>query len=142
VVDPDRPIAPEVEPATVIGDRQGLRQIIDNLFANVRSHTPPGSPVRVSLEKVDGHAVITVADSGPGLTHEEAELVFARFYRADESRGRASGGVGLGLSIVAAVANAHGGNVSAHSGRDGGAVFVIELPLGAETAARLSRKGG
>ncbi len=131
VVDPGRPIAAEVEPATVIGDRQRLRQIVDNLFANVRAHTPPGGPVQVRLEKVDGHAVISVSDSGPGLTDEEAGLVFERFYRADESRGRASGGVGLGLSIVAAVAHAHGGAVSARSGPGGGAVFVIEVPLSA-----------
>ncbi len=129
VVDPGRPIAAKVEPATVTGDRQRLRQIVDNLFANVRSHTPPGSPVNVRLERVDGHAVITVADSGPGLSDEEIALVFERFYRADESRGRASGGVGLGLSIVAAVAHAHGGAVSARSAPGGGAVFVIEVPL-------------
>jgi two-component system OmpR family sensor kinase len=71
--------------------------------------------------------VIEVEDSGPGMSDEEADRVFERFYRADQSRSRSSGGVGLGLSIVAAVAEAHGGTVSAHSNGGGGATFRIEL---------------
>src|SRR5262249_43615036 len=109
VVDPEGPIEVELEPAVVIGDRDRLRQIVDNLFANVRAHTPPGTPVRVGLHRTNGRAVISVADSGPGLTDEQAAQVFERFYRTDDSRARSSGGVGLGLSIVAAVARAHGG---------------------------------
>jgi|SRR5579884_2769710 len=131
VVDPERPIALELEPAHVRGDRVRLRQIIDNLFANVRAHTPPRSPVHVSLHARDGTAVLSVADSGPGLDDEELRQVFERFYRADPSRARGSGGVGLGLSIVAAVARAHGGTVSASSENGNGATFVIELPLAA-----------
>jgi two-component system, OmpR family, sensor kinase len=73
--------------------------------------------------------VLSVADSGPGLDEEQLQQVFARFYRADPSRARGSGGVGLGLSIVAAVARAHGGTVSATSENGNGATFVIELPL-------------
>jgi two-component system OmpR family sensor kinase len=129
VVDPGRPYDVDVEPATVIGDRDRLRQIVDNLLANVRSHTPAESPVRVGLRRVDGSAEISVADSGPGLTAHELEQVFERFYRADASRARASGGAGLGLSIVAAVARAHGGTVSASSGPGKGATFLIDLPL-------------
>ena len=72
---------------------------------------------------------LTVADSGPGLTEEQAAHVFERFYRADESRARTGGGAGLGLSIVAAVAGAHGGRVSAAPAPEGGAAFTVELPL-------------
>jgi two-component system OmpR family sensor kinase len=72
---------------------------------------------------------LTVADHGPGLTEEEAPRVFERFYRADDSRARASGGAGLGLSIVAAVTEAHGGNAEARPTPGGGATFVVTLPL-------------
>ncbi|HXY17195.1 MAG TPA: HAMP domain-containing sensor histidine kinase [Gaiellaceae bacterium] len=128
-VDPDRPIELSVEPLTVLGDRDRLRQIVDNLLGNARAHTPASAPVKVSVARRDGSAVVEVADSGPGLAPDELERVFERFYRADESRSRTSGGVGLGLSIVAAVAQAHGGSVSAESEPGSGAVFRIELPL-------------
>lgn len=129
VVDVDRVVELDVEPATVIGDRDRLRQAIDNLFANVRAHTPPGTPVTVSLHRLDGKAALGVSDAGPGLTEEEAAQVFERFYRVDQSRTRASGGVGLGLSIVAAVAEAHGGEVTARPTPGGGATFLVEIPL-------------
>ena len=129
VVDVDRIVDLDVEPATVIGDRDRLRQLIDNLFANVRAHTPPGTPVTVSLHRMDGKAALSVSDSGPGLTEEEAAQVFERFYRVDRSRTRASGGVGLGLSIVAAVAEAHGGDATALPRPGGGATFLVEIPL-------------
>ena len=109
------------------GDRDRLRQIVDNLLANVRSHTPARAPARVTVKAEGGRAVVEVSDSGPGLDADEAKRVFERFYRADESRSRASGGVGLGLSIVAAVARAHGGQASVRS-TEGGAVFRVELP--------------
>jgi two-component system, OmpR family, sensor kinase len=126
-VEPGRPIALDSRSAVVLGDRERLRQIVDNLLANVRSHTPAGAPVRVRVGPENGHAVIEVEDSGPGMSNEEADRVFERFYRTDQSRSRSSGGVGLGLSIVAAVAEAHGGTVSAHSNGEGGATFRIEL---------------
>ncbi|HXH96153.1 MAG TPA: HAMP domain-containing sensor histidine kinase [Gaiellaceae bacterium] len=136
VVEPERPFAVELEPVTVTGDRDRLRQIVDNLLANVRAHTPAGTPVRVVVRRVDGSAEIGVTDSGPGLTEEQAAQVFERFYRADDSRARAVGGAGLGLSIVAAVARAHGGEVSARSSPGGGATFLIALPLsGGEPAS-------
>jgi two-component system OmpR family sensor kinase len=128
-VEPERRIEFEAEPATVLGDRDRLRQIVDNLLSNVRAHTPPGTPVHVTLTRRDGTAEIAVADAGPGLEPEQAAHVFERFYRTDESRARVSGGVGLGLSIVAAVAEAHGGTVTAGSSPGGGATFRIDLPL-------------
>jgi two-component system OmpR family sensor kinase len=129
VVEPDRPIDVTVEPATVTGDEARLRQVLDNLFANARSHTPPGTAVSVELHRVDGRARLSLADHGSGLTEDEATRVFERFYRADTSRSRASGGVGLGLSIVAAVTEAHGGTAEVAPTPGGGATFVVTLPL-------------
>ena len=128
-VDPERTVELETEPVRVVGDRERLRQIVDNLLSNVRTHTPAGAPVRVSVGSENGSAVIAVEDSGPGMTAEEADRVFERFYRTDRSRSRESGGVGLGLSIVAAVAEAHGGTASATSTPGEGATFRITLPL-------------
>ena len=128
-VEPKRPIETEIAPAVVLGDRDRLRQIVDNLLSNVRAHTPPETPVTVRLASPNGAAVIDVEDQGPGLSAEATERVFERFYRADESRSRASGGVGLGLAIVAAVARAHGGTVAAASEPGKRTTFTITLPL-------------
>jgi two-component system OmpR family sensor kinase len=135
VVDVDRQVTLDVEPTTVVGDRDRLRQLIDNLFANVRAHTPPGTPVSVGLHRVDGTAELSVSDSGPGLTDEEASHVFERFYRVDGSRTRASGGVGLGLSLVAAVAEAHGGVATVRPTPGGGATFIVVIPVSLERTA-------
>ena len=128
-VDPERPIEADIDAAVVLGDRDRLRQVVDNLLANVRAHTPDGRPSASTLRSRDGIAVLEVADSGPGLDPEEAAHAFERFYRADPSRSRASGGAGLGLSIVAAVTEAHGGRASVSSVQGEGATFRIELPL-------------
>jgi two-component system OmpR family sensor kinase len=128
-VEPERPIELQTELASVIGDRQRLRQVVDNLLANVRMHTPPGTPVRVAVTSENGTASIVVADSGPGMEPGQVAHVFERFYRADASRARASGGVGLGLAIVAAVTEAHGGTAWADSEAGRGATFTIALPL-------------
>ena len=128
-VDPERVIELHAEPATVLGDRVRLRQIVDNLLANVRAHTPAGTPASVSVRRKNGSAEIAVTDAGPGLDEEHLEHLFERFYRADASRSRASGGVGLGLAIVAAVAEAHGGTASASSRPGEGTTVAIALPL-------------
>jgi two-component system OmpR family sensor kinase len=134
-VDPDRPIELSAEREVVVtGDRDRLRQIVDNLLANVRAHTPAGTPASVSVTRRNGTAEIAVTDSGPGLDEEHLEHVFERFYRADPSRARASGGIGLGLAIVAAVAEAHGGTVSASSRPGQGTTFSISLPLARDDA--------
>ena len=113
----------------VLGDRLRLRQVMDNLLANVRTHTPPGTPATISVTAEDGSAVVEVADDGPGLDGPQAARVFERFYRADPSRARDRGGSGLGLSIVESIVAAHGGEVSA-AGRPGdGCTFRITLPL-------------
>jgi two-component system OmpR family sensor kinase len=131
----DWPVRLEAEcPLEITGDRERLRQVIDNLLANVRAHTPHGTAAIVRLRREGSIAVLEVADDGPGLTAEQAAHVFERFYRADGSRSRERGGAGLGLSIVAAIVGAHGGGVTAANGADGGAVFTIRLPLADATA--------
>ncbi len=128
-VDPARAIDADLDAAAVLGDRDGLRQTIDNLLANVRAHTPSGTPARVVVKAEDGRAILDVTDEGPGLDDEQLGHVFERFYRADASRARSSGGAGLGLSIVAAIAAAHGGRATAFSTNGSGATFRVELPL-------------
>jgi two-component system OmpR family sensor kinase len=139
-VDPRRPLELGVgrtDSVEVLGDQDRLRQVVDNLLANVRAHTPAGAGawVRVWSDAEADVGVVEVADDGPGLTREQAERVFERFYRADSSRSRvpngasAAGGTGLGLSIVAAIATAHGGRALVRSTPGDGAVFRIELPL-------------
>ncbi|MFI0481246.1 sensor histidine kinase [Actinomadura sp. 9N215] len=129
VVDEDRPLTLETSgPVVVTGDAERLRQVLDNLLANVRRHTPPATPATVRVSERGGRAVLEVADEGPGIPADDRARVFERFYRADESRSRDRGGSGLGLSIVAAVAQAHGGRASVADAPGGGAVFTITLP--------------
>jgi two-component system OmpR family sensor kinase len=128
-LDPARPLDLQTQPAVVLGDRARLRRVLDNLLGNVRSHTPPETPAHVRVSTLNGSAVLEVSDEGPGLAGDDLGRVFERFYRLDSSRSRESGGVGLGLSIVAAIADAHAGKVSVAEGPEGGATFRIELPL-------------
>ena len=116
------------QPVETMGDRDRLRQVLDNLLVNVRTHTPAGTSTTIRLSRCDDLAVVEVADDGPGLDPEQASQVFERFYRADPSRSRAHGGAGLGLAIVEAIVTAHGGQVSAGAAPGGGAVFTIRLP--------------
>jgi len=117
------------EHLTVSGDELRLRQVATNLLANACQHTPPGTPVVVRVSCEGDDAVLEVIDQGPGLDGEAAQKVFERFYRADPSRARAGGGSGLGLSIVAAIARAHGGRVSVDSTPGAGARFRVTLPI-------------
>jgi len=132
VVAPDRTIGLEVidGPGTpeVLGDVVRLRQVVDNLVTNALTHTPADASVTVRVGTVGDDAVLEVADTGPGLAEEDRERVFERFYRVDTSRTRASGGSGLGLSIVAALVTAHGGTVDVDSEVGRGATFRVLLP--------------
>jgi two-component system OmpR family sensor kinase len=128
-VEPGRPIDFGSEPVAVLGDELRLRQVVGNLLANARVHTPAGTPVHVTIGPRGDLARLEVADEGPGLAPDIAHRVFERFFRGDASRTRASGGTGLGLSIVAALAEAHGGRVELVTAPGKGARFIVELPL-------------
>ncbi len=115
------------EPVEVRGDGARLHQIVANLLANARTHTAPGTVVRTSLSQEGDRARITVHDNGPGVPAELQPHVFERFARGDTSRNRAGGSTGLGLSIVSAVVQAHGGTVRLDS-RPGDTTFSVLLP--------------
>jgi two-component system OmpR family sensor kinase len=117
------------EPVEIVGDHLRLRQVLDNLLANVRTHCPAGTSTVVGVAREGDHAVVTVTDDGPGLDPDQAARVFERFYRADASRSRLHGGAGLGLSIAASIIKAHGGSMAVAPRAGGGTVFTIRLPL-------------
>ena len=117
-----------------VGDEQRLRQVVANLLQNALRYTPPASPIEVRVEPRVEHAELVVADHGPGVDPEHLEHVFERFYRAERSRTRESGGSGLGLSIVASIVAAHGGTVRVERTPGGGASFIVDLPLEAPAA--------
>ena len=132
IVHPGRPITLLADdPVIVYADTERLRQIIDNLIANATQHTPPRSPVTVSVTSTSGTGEIIVADNGPGMTTEQAARVFERFYRTDDARTRARGGTGLGLSIAASLAAAHDGDITVDTQPGQGAAFHVRLPLAA-----------
>jgi two-component system, OmpR family, sensor kinase len=122
------------EPVTVTGDSQRLHQVLANLLANARTHTPEGTTVTVGVGESGGAAVLTVTDAGPGIPADLQPHIFERFARGDSSRSRAAGSTGLGLSIVHAVVTAHGGTVSVDS-VPGRTEFTVRLPLTAELPA-------
>jgi two-component system OmpR family sensor kinase len=123
----------------VAGDEPRLRQVLGNLLDNALAYSPADTPIAVLAGRTrrEGQVVgfMEVRDRGPGLTREQAERVFERFYRTDKARSRARGGTGLGLSIVAAITGAHGGTVEVDTAPGEGATFRVLLPLtGADDA--------
>ncbi len=130
-VQPERPIDIEHQgPIVTQGDEARLRQAVANLLTNALIHTPPKTPVHVRIV-VDGRrGVVEVADEGPGLYSDQATKVFDRFFRVDPARARDRGSVGLGLSIVSAIVQAHHGEVRLETAPGRGARFIVALPLG------------
>ncbi|ADJ48471.1 two-component system histidine kinase [Amycolatopsis mediterranei S699] len=117
------------EPVLVLGDVQRLHQVLANLLANARTHTPPGTAVVTALARsADGSAVLTVTDDGPGIAPDLLPDVFERFARGDSSRSRHAGSTGLGMAIAAAVVVAHHGTIEVHS-RPGRTEFAVRLPV-------------
>ena len=116
------------EPVIVSGDAHRLHQVIANLLANARVHTPAGSTVQVSVHTTGESAEVRIADDGPGIDPELVPVLFERFVRGDSSRSRHAGSTGLGLAIVRAVVDAHGGTVGVRS-EPGNTVFTVTLPL-------------
>lgn len=115
------------DPVLIAGDAGRLHQVVANLLANARTHTPEGTTVTVAVRREDGDAVLTVHDDGPGIDPTLWDELFERFSRADRSRARQTGGTGLGLSIARAIVEAHGGTISA-SGSPGDTTFEVRLP--------------
>jgi two-component system OmpR family sensor kinase len=146
-VDDARAVAPErkIELQTAAGngsvvldgDAGQLRQVLANLMRNALVHTPPGTPIEVTVDSVADarEARLEVRDHGPGLPAGDPAELFERFWRADPGRGRGRAGAGLGLSIVAAIVTAHGGRAEAADAPGGGARFTITLPLRAAGSA-------
>lgn len=130
---PNHPISVDLPAeAFVLGDSRKIHQVVANLLANARIHTPAGTPIAVSIASDDDGTTISISDSGPGLSEADQERIFERFYRADPSRNRAKEeGSGLGLSIVDAVMQAHGGRVGVSSKLGEGATFTVFFPLAA-----------
>jgi two-component system OmpR family sensor kinase len=118
------------EEAYTLGDEARIHQVIANILANARTHTPAGTKIDVSISRDTDGIRIAVADNGPGMSEESQQKIFERFYRADPSRVRVDGeGSGLGLSIVDAVMGAHRGSVSVQSELGKGATFTLFFPL-------------
>ncbi|MGE2721402.1 sensor histidine kinase [Mycolicibacterium celeriflavum] len=129
----DGPGTPEV-----LGDEARLRQVLGNLMANALQHTPEDAGVTVRVGTAGDRAVLEVCDEGPGMTEDDAQRVFERFYRADSSRTRASGGTGLGLSIVDSLVLAHSGTVDVATAPGRGCTFTVSLPRIADVGAQVS----
>lgn len=131
-VDPTRTVELDADhPVLVVGDEARLRQVAANLVSNVRRHTAAGTPVKVRAHPENGSGLFEVIDAGPGMTREQAAKVFDRFYRVDKARSRAMGGAGLGLAIVASIAEAHGGQASVTTAPGQGTTFTVAIPLAA-----------
>ena len=114
-----------------LGDENRIHQVVANLLANARIHTPVGTQIKVSIKNSEKEIQVIVSDNGPGLSDENREKIFERFYRVDPSRQRTGvEGSGLGLSIVDAVMRSHGGHVSVDSKVGEGSTFTLHFPLG------------
>ncbi|MDQ1036595.1 two-component system OmpR family sensor kinase [Streptomyces sp. V3I8] len=123
---PGRPVTVSAEGALLVrADESGLRQVLGNLVANVRTHTPADVAVALGLERVGGVVRVCVADEGPGLAEEDAARVFDRFFRAGGGAGS-----GLGMAIVQGVAVAHGGEVTVRTAPGAGLAVTVTLPSG------------
>lgn len=122
-----------VEDATINGDAQRIRQMLLNLIDNAIKYNHPHGLITLNLEKSDGMAVLTIADTGIGIPAAELPKIFDRFYRVDKARGKSSGGVGLGLSIVKWTVEVHGGKITVTSELNKGTVFTVHLPLQEES---------
>jgi two-component system OmpR family sensor kinase len=115
------------DPVIIAGDAGRLHQVVANLLANARTHTPAGTEVTTTVTRDGDDAVLQVHDDGPGIDPSVASELFERFARADRSRARHTGGTGLGLSIARAIVQAHGGTIRVRS-VPGDTTFEVRLP--------------
>jgi len=117
------------EAPTVLGDVDRLQQVIANLVDNASRMTGAGGRVTVELGREGDFAVLSVLDEGPGIPEDALPHLFERFYRAQASRDRSTGGAGLGLAIVSAIVRAHAGTIAASNRPEGGSAFTMKLPV-------------
>jgi signal transduction histidine kinase len=117
------------KPVEVMGDRQQLYRLVTNLVTNAIQYIPAGGKVILTLTEDHHNAVISIADTGIGISKNEQKRIFDRFYRVDKARSRSKGGSGLGLAIAKAIALAHHGSIEVQSELNKGSTFTIRLPL-------------
>ena len=125
----------DLQTAHALANPQRIDQLVTNLVTNAIHHNRPAGEVRITTRAEHGWALLTVADSGPGIPAEDLPRVFERFYRADRSRSRANGGTGLGLAICKAIVDAEGGAIDVASRPRGGTTVSVRLPGPASAAA-------
>jgi signal transduction histidine kinase len=129
-VEPYRQVSAQLPPSLVVTvDEPRIRQVLANLLGNVRAHTPPGTPATVRLYTESDGAVFEVTDYGPGMPADDAARAFDRFYRGNRGDGAEAAGSGLGLSIVYAIAAAHGGYARLRSAPGAGTTVLLWIPL-------------
>jgi two-component system OmpR family sensor kinase len=127
---PERDIHTMVEPGlATLGDDAALLRAVRNVLANAAIHTNQAGSIRLNAYRDQNQAVISIADDGPGMTPEQAQHAFERFWRADDSRVRATGGNGLGLAIVESIVTAHDGTIDLQTSVATGTTITIRLPL-------------
>ncbi len=120
----------DLAPVTICGDKEQLHRLLLNLVDNSIKYTPAGGSVTLSLRSEGSQALISVTDTGIGLSEAEQAQIFTRFYRAAEARSQSGGGAGLGLCIAQSIAFAHGGKIQVHSSPGQGSTFTVVLPVG------------
>jgi signal transduction histidine kinase len=116
------------EPSHINVDRDRINQVLVNLVSNALNYTFENGHIEIKVMDTAENSILTVADDGIGISEDEQQLIFERFYRTDKSRNRRTGGVGIGLTIVKSIVTAHGGKIEVHSELDRGSIFKISLP--------------
>jgi two-component system OmpR family sensor kinase len=119
----------DLAPVSISGDREQLQRLFINLIDNAIKYTPAGGNVSLSLRTEGNQALISVTDTGIGLSEAEQAQIFTRFYRAAKARSQSGGGAGLGLCIAQSIAEAHGGKIQVHSSPGQGSTFTVVLPM-------------
>jgi signal transduction histidine kinase len=112
----------------ILADKDRINQVLMNLISNAVKYTPDGGEIRITISETEDSAVFSIEDNGTGIPEEEVPHIFERFYRADKSRNRMTGGSGIGLAIVKSIVTAHGGSVDVQSRLGKGSCFMITLP--------------
>jgi signal transduction histidine kinase len=128
-------LATQLQNTTMIGDPSRISQVVANLLSNAIKYNQDGGSIVVTTEMILGDAVLTVADTGAGISAEDQPHVFDRFFRTDKARTRAVGGSGLGLAICKSIVEAHGGSVELSSELGVGTTFIVRMPRGIEGPA-------